>query len=302
MAAYGSGQTLKVVSILAAASYRSGQPLRDHKENVVYDYSDREDVRYTAILAPEHVPDELLDRETLWNAVEIRENRKNSRLARSIIIALPRELELEQNIALLREHVQDTYVAEGMIADIAIHDKESSDGGTNPHAHVLLTVREIGEDGSWAKNKNRRWDGYETREDREARQAAGMPSIMERWRLAWETAQNAHLEAAEIEARISMESYADQGINRTPTRHRGPRVDKLEEKGVDTRVEEHNRSIRHENLMRGMVDTMTPLHEDDFLPAEHHAWEEAMLQAHEIARIQAAETAQSAELALGDED
>lgn len=306
MAAYGSGERLSksftVASIVAAASYRSGTPLHDHKLKYTFDYSERDDVQHVEIMAPEHVPERLLDRETLWNEVEEVENRRNSRLARGIIIALPRELNLEQNIALLREHVMDQFVSRGMIADMCIHDKESSDGGTNPHAHILLTVREIDADGNWAKNKNRAWNGYETKAQRAERETLGLPSIMEQWRLAWEETQNAHLEDAGFEERISMESYADQGINRRPTTHRGIRVDKRVERGEDSYVLDHNQNVQHENLMRGMVDDMTPLYEDDFLAAEHHAWEEAMLQAHDIARIQAAEAAQSAELALGDQD
>ena len=46
--------------------------------------------------------------------------------------------------------MKQNFVSAGMCADIAIHDKK--DG--NPHAHILLTMRPIEQDGTWgAKSK-----------------------------------------------------------------------------------------------------------------------------------------------------
>lgn len=243
MAAYGSGKTLRVRSALAAAAYRAGETLRDHQQQQVYDYTDRDDVRHETILAPAHVPDWATDREALWNAVEARETRKDAQLARSIIIALPRELTLEQNTELLRDYVEAVFVSRGMIADLAIHDKEASDGKTNPHAHLLLTLREIEESGEWAKTKNREWNDQR---------------LVEQWRASWEETQNAYLEAAEVEERVSLRSYADQGINRTPQLHHGYRVDQLERDGRETLIGELNRDIAQENQVRALMDVMLP--------------------------------------------
>lgn len=78
------------------------------------------------------------------------EKAKNSQLAREVEIALPVELNREQQIQLVREYVKDNFVLVGMCADIAIHDKE--DG--NPHAHIMLTMRQLEESGEWgAKSK-----------------------------------------------------------------------------------------------------------------------------------------------------
>ena len=78
------------------------------------------------------------------------EKAKNAQLAREIEIALPHELTREQGVSLVREYVKDNFVAAGMCADVCLHDK--NDG--NPHAHILLTMRPIEQDGAWgAKQK-----------------------------------------------------------------------------------------------------------------------------------------------------
>ncbi|MEM9952465.1 MAG: MobQ family relaxase [Chloroflexota bacterium] len=241
MASYQSGKTLRVKSVVSAAAYRSGEPLHDRQQEVTYDYADREDVKYVALLAPDHSPAWAYEREELWNRVEQREQRKDSQLARSVVLALPRELSLDANIALLKEHVHDTFIAQGMVADIAVHVKDASDGLPQPHGHILLTLREIEPSGEWAARKNREWNH---------------PSLVGQWRESWEQLQNAYLEDAGEDARVCMASYEKQGINRVPTQHMGQRAWDLEQEGFRTRIGEINRDIAQENLMRGVIDTM----------------------------------------------
>lgn len=252
MAAYGSGKTLRVQSVVAAASYRSGEPLHDQKQGRIFDYSGREDVVHTAILAPEHLQHIkwIFDRESLWNAVETKEKRADAQLARSIIIAMPRELNLEQNIALLHAHVKEQFVSLGMVADLAIHNKIASDGLDNPHAHILLTVREINTDGTWARAKNRSWDGRD--------HAYGGKGNVTAWRDAWENIQNSFLGESGSHARIDMRSYEAQGANRVPTVHMGAQVIAMELKGIETDIGNYNYKVTQQNAMREMVDAMQP--------------------------------------------
>lgn len=99
---------------------------------------------------PSHAPPDFQNRSALWNSVEKIEKSKNSQLAREIELAIPKELPPEQQIKLVREYVNDNFVSVGMCADIAIHDK--NDG--NPHAHIMLTMRPLNENGEWgAKSK-----------------------------------------------------------------------------------------------------------------------------------------------------
>ena len=97
------------------------------------------------VFLPEYAPQEWQDREKLWNAVEEVETAKDSRLAREFVVALPIELSREQQIELLQEFIREQFVADGMCADAAIHDTD----GHNPHAHILLTVRPLDEQGKW---------------------------------------------------------------------------------------------------------------------------------------------------------
>ena len=90
-------------------------------------------------------PPEWKDREQLWNAVEATEKTKDSRLAREFVVALPIELDKDSNISLLQNFIQKNFVDMGMCADFAIHDTD----GHNPHAHILLTVRPLNENGTW---------------------------------------------------------------------------------------------------------------------------------------------------------
>ena len=66
-------------------------------------------------------------------------------MAREFVVALPIELEKDQWKLLLTEYIQTNFVAEGMCADVAIHDTD----GHNPHAHIMLTVRPLDEQGKW---------------------------------------------------------------------------------------------------------------------------------------------------------
>jgi len=137
-------------SAVAAAAYRSGEKITNEYDGMIHDYTKKGGIAHTEILLPDHAPREYFDRATLWNAVEKTEKNKNAQLAREIEIALPVELSAEQNLSLVREYANRNFVAVGMCADVCIHDKK--DG--NPHAHIMLTMRPIEQNGTWgAKSK-----------------------------------------------------------------------------------------------------------------------------------------------------
>ena len=137
-------------SAVAAAAYRAAEKIHNEYDGMTHDYTRKGGVVHTEILLPENAPAEYADRAVLWNAVEKIEKAKNAQLAREIEIALPVELTREQNISLVREYVNRHFVAAGMCADFAIHDKK--DG--NPHAHIMLTMRPFEQGGEWgAKQK-----------------------------------------------------------------------------------------------------------------------------------------------------
>src|SRR6516165_9816542 len=79
-------------SAVAAAAYRSASRLHDDRQDRTFDYTVKQDVIHSEILAPERSPDWIRERELLWNRVEARERRRDARLAREILLALPEEL------------------------------------------------------------------------------------------------------------------------------------------------------------------------------------------------------------------
>ena len=114
-------------------------------DGVRHDFTRKKGLVWEQIFLPEYAPAEWMDRSVLWNAVEENEKTKDSRLAREFVAALPIELSREQQIELLQDFIREQFVSDGMCADAAIHDTD----GHNPHAHILLTVRPMDEQGHW---------------------------------------------------------------------------------------------------------------------------------------------------------
>ncbi|MDG5473702.1 MobQ family relaxase [Jeotgalibacillus sp. ET6] len=150
-------------SSVASAAYRSGERLLDERTGQTTFYK-----RYlqpeTMIISPSHAPEWVHDRNRLWNEAEKSETRKNSQIAREIKVSLPTELSAEQQTDLIKDYVHTQFVYNGMIADIAIHREDPK----NPHAHILMTTREISKQGFTVKNRD--WN------DR---------ALLVRWREQW---------------------------------------------------------------------------------------------------------------------
>ena len=236
---------------MGAAAYQSGDKLYSEYEHEWKSGDHLERITHKEILLPPNAPEKYRDRATLWNAVDASETKSTAQTARRIIMALPRELSQEQNIELIRNYCQTSFVDRGMIADFAVHD----DNEGNPHAHVLLTMRSLNEQGAWnpktrtefvldengeriqtANGKYKRrcvsWDGWNDQ------------SNCEIWRHEWEVMQNAALEQAGRTERVDMRSFQRQGIELVPTVHLGPAATAMERKGVRTDLGDHNRVVK----------------------------------------------------------
>ena len=134
-------------SAVAASAYLSCTNILNDYDGVQHDFTRKKGLVWQDVFLPEFAPAEWKDRGVLWNAVEENEKTKDSRLAREFVPALPVELTPEQWQELLTDFIQNSFVAEGMCADVAIHDPHPP--GHNPHAHIMLTVRPLNEDGTW---------------------------------------------------------------------------------------------------------------------------------------------------------
>lgn len=216
----GKGQ-----SSVASASYRSGEKLKDERTNETK-YYHREVKPETMILSPSNSPSWVTDRERLWNEVEKSETRKNSRVAREINIALPVELTNEQQKELIKNYVQEQFVDKGMIADVAIH----RDDIENPHAHVMLTTREISKDGFTTKNRD--WDRKE---------------LLELWREEWSKHTNKSLELNGSKERITHLSHEARGLETLPTVHLGHVASQIEKEGKRSERGDINRERQEYN-------------------------------------------------------
>lgn len=199
-------------SAIAAAAYRSGQRLWNEREKTHHDYSNKQDIIHTEILAPSDVPLWMLDREQLWNAIEAIEKRKDSRLCKEVEFALPAELSEAQQIELARTFAQ-RFVARGLVADLGVHH----DGEGNPHAHILITTRAADSDGFAAK-KMRGLDH---------------DKFVLSTRKAWSDLLNATLEQAGIAASVDHRTLKAQGIDRTPQVHHGVKGRAMHERGKE---------------------------------------------------------------------
>ena len=134
-------------SAVAASAYLSCSKILNDYDGVQHDFTRKKGLVWQEVFLPEHAPAEWQDRSALWNAVEESEKTKDSRLAREFVVALPIELNKSEWQKLLTEFIQEQFVSDGMCADVAIHDPHPP--GHNPHAHIMLTVRPLDEQGKW---------------------------------------------------------------------------------------------------------------------------------------------------------
>lgn len=213
-------------SATAAAAYRAGEEIEDARTGLVHDYSRKGGVDYSAILAPKHAPDWVKDRATLWNKVEQVEKRKDSQLCREVEVAIPRELTIDQKKALVICFANSQFVGKGMVADVNIHHIE----GDNPHAHILLTTREITPDGFG--QKNREWNDKE--------------QLIE-WRQEWEYYVNDALTMAGFNQKVDHRTLEAQNIDRIPTIHLGPNIIDMERRGKNTDLMARANRVKEDN-------------------------------------------------------
>ena len=256
-------QRSKCQSAVASAAYQSGERLFSEYDQKQKYYSHKSEIVHTEIMLPPHAPPEYADRNTLWNAAEAIEKQWNSQLARRFVLAIPRELSPEQYADLIRDYCREFFVSKGMIADFAIHDK----GDGNPHAHILLTMRAMDEQGKWLPKSRKVYDLDEN--DERIRLASGRwkshkedtvdwndQKYAEIWRQGWADTANRYLEAIGSPERLDLRSYARQGIDKIPTVHMGPAVSQMEKRGIQTNIGNLNRDITAANRLMQSIRQM----------------------------------------------
>lgn len=218
-------------SATAAAAYRAGLCIEDERTGEMFDYTRRRGVDDHAVLTPSRAPEWAKDSASLWNAVEAKENRVNSQLARENVLALPHELNAAQRRELLHGFVQEAYVKRGMAAQVDIHSANEQGDARNIHAHVLLTMRGMNRNG-WQEKKARNWNEKET---------------LREWRTLWADHMNRALERAGLSERVTEKSFEDLGLDKIPSKHLGPAGSEIERRGENSRIAEENREAAAQN-------------------------------------------------------
>ncbi|TCP24460.1 plasmid mobilization system relaxase [Scopulibacillus darangshiensis] len=225
-------------SVVAMASYRSDEKLYSTRDGMTKSFKSHNVKPESFILSPKNAPSWTTNRERLWNEVETFEKRDNARLARSILLGLPNDLTNDQQLELTKEYVQETFVDEGMVADVSIH----RDDEQNPHAHILLTVREFNEKGEWEKKKSQRVPvlndkGEQVYDDKGWRKTRSVKlnnwdskETLLHWRGKWSEKLNEKAKIYDSDKTYSHKSYKDQNKTKKPTHHLTRNAYQLEEK------------------------------------------------------------------------
>jgi ATP-dependent exoDNAse (exonuclease V) alpha subunit len=204
-------------SAASAIAYRAGERIQDVRTGKTYDHSERQDVMHKEIVLPAKFADEEMawarDRASLWNAAESAETRKNARVAREYLVALPVELSPPQRVSLVKGFSQELSDRYGFAVDFAIHAPREFPGSDprNFHAHLLTTTREVTSTGLGAKTTFDMSDGN--------RRKLGLePAINEllHVRARWAIVTNEALQEAHIAARVDHRTLEAQGIDREP--------------------------------------------------------------------------------------
>ena len=202
-------------SAVACAAYRSGEKLIDERYGKEQDYTKKTGVDFKNIYAPIYTKPSLTNRQTLWNAVEKAERRKDATLAREFEIAFPHELNQRQREQLLDELCSQIVNRHSVVVDAVIHAPHTRGGSDerNYHAHIMFTSRHIDQDtGGFSSKKNREFNKEQSAE------------TIKQWRSDFADLCNKYLEQANSLERVDHRSNADRGIDLEATWHEGVAV------------------------------------------------------------------------------
>ena len=234
----------------AAAAYRCGGILYDERTDKTHDYSKKEGVVFSECFIFENGQKVLLDRERVWNTAEQTEKRVDARTAREIIINLPHELDEINRTELVQEfteHIAKTY---NVAIDFAIHQPSKEGDQRNHHAHILMTTRraELGENNSLVLGEKTNLELSNTKLGK-----LGLPKTQDQitdLREKWATMANDYLEFSHIDDRIDHRSYAEQGIDKLPTKKLGSKTVQAERDDIQTPKGDYNRLVFEINVKR----------------------------------------------------
>jgi|GEM_PF-2355687 len=232
-------QRSKGQTATAAAAYRSGTRLECERTGEIHDYTRKQGIELTALLFPTDTPENIQDRQTLWNAAEKREKHPRAQTARDLEVSFPAEFSPDQRREaglLIGNYLVDNY---GVAADLCWHEPSRNGDERNYHLHALFTTRRF-ERGDWSKNKDRTLDdlyGKGAEEITKLRQ--GVADILN------------NIAARDgLDIYVEYLSFEKRGIDKEPTQHLGKYAARLEQRGERSENGNVNREIKARNAER----------------------------------------------------
>ena len=148
-------------SAVAAAAYRACVKLIDQTTGLIHDYTRKRGHVATVLIGASDISE-------LWNRAEAAENRKNSTVARELMLPLPDQWSDNERRACVRDiaqHLRNTY---GVAVAGSIHAPNKKH--RNNHVHMMFTTRTVDEFGNFGK-KTRILDDMKTGEVSRLREA-----------------------------------------------------------------------------------------------------------------------------------
>lgn len=254
-------------SATASSAYRTAQKIVDKQTGEIHDYTRKHGVIHTEIIPPKNINIDEVSREDLWNLAEKTEKRKDARVAREFVIALPHEISRERQIEVAKEFSQYLSDRYEVVADLAIHEPSKGGSDKNVHAHIMITTRKVVVD---KESKVVSLTEKSTLElSNSKRKSLGLKVTQEdikEIREKWADMANRTLKKEGVEARIDHRSYSDQEKEQIPTKHEGVTVTELRRKGKIVGVAKLNEEIKEENsFLRSIKIEEQQNHKPSFL-------------------------------------
>jgi len=225
-------------SVIAKAAYNAREKILEQRTGETKDYTRAGDrPLWSGIFAGRDAPQWVQDRAQFWNEADRAEKRKDAQLAYNFIGSLPHQLTDQQREYIVKDFAREQFLRRGVVADVNIHRPDPKGDDRNYHVHMLVTMREITPEGfgkrvlNWQDREQNLERWREKWAERGARELekAGLHMEAERWRvghLDLERQREAALERCDL-------AHAEK-LNREATKHRGPQIDAMERKGIET--------------------------------------------------------------------
>ena len=252
-------------SAVAAAAYRHGTEMESEKTGERFNYGRKSDVAHTEVLLPMDAPawareafsteNQHQNSERLWNHFEVAATHKNARYAQEFEVALPKQLNRKQQIALVQKFVK-IFTDADRVVDFAIHEAPG-----NPHVHIMVTARQLTDTG-WGpagikildENGQIQYRGKGANRRVLEEPVTGSTDRLIEWRKSWADLTNEALEGAGLDQRVDHRSFKDRGIDLLPNQKRGPATDRCARKDLPSNRLDMLASTQAENIRRLIAD------------------------------------------------